>query len=65
MLFNMNGHEGVIRTRTDDDAVFTGVIECELFADTYRRFGIQTVRSPVVEVEATVTPFEKRSGLHA
>ncbi|MEO6786599.1 MAG: hypothetical protein ABI318_10740 [Chthoniobacteraceae bacterium] len=40
----------------------TGIIECELFADTYRRFGIQTVRSPVVEIEATVTPFENGRG---
>ena len=40
----------------------TGIIECELFADTYRRFGIQTVRSPVVELEATVTPFENGRG---
>jgi DNA polymerase III alpha subunit len=25
----------------------SGIIECELFADVYRRFGIQTVRNPV------------------
>ena len=40
----------------------TGIIECELFADTYRRFGIQTVRSPVAEIEATVTPSENARG---
>ena len=40
----------------------TGIIECELFADTYRRFGIQTVRSHVVEIEATVMPFEHERG---
>ena len=40
----------------------TGIIECELFADTYRRFGIQTVRSPVVEIEAMVAPFENGRG---
>ena len=40
----------------------TGIIEVELFADTYRRFGIQTVRSPVVEIEAIVMSFENGRG---
>lgn len=34
------------------------MVECELFADTYRKFGINTVRYPVVELVATVTPFD-------
>ena len=36
---------------------YTGIIECEIFAQTYRRFGLETVRHPVVELEARVTPF--------
>ena len=40
---------------------YTGILECEIFAQTYRRFGLENVRNPVVEVEARVTPFE--SGL--
>ena len=40
----------------------TGIIECEMFAAAYRRFGIATVRFPVVEVEATVTCFENGHG---
>jgi hypothetical protein len=40
----------------------TGIIECELFANTYRRFGMQTVRLPVIKLEATVTPFEDGRG---
>ena len=40
----------------------TGIIECELFAATYRRFGLATVQFAVVEVEATVTPFDNNLG---
>ena len=40
----------------------TGIIECEIFAATYRRFGLQTIRSPVVEIEALVAPFENGRG---
>lgn len=36
----------------------TAIIECDWFADTYRCLGIQTVRSPFVEIEVTVIPFE-------
>ena len=41
---------------------YTGIIECEIFAETYRRFGLETVRNPVVEVEARVTPFDNGAG---
>jgi error-prone DNA polymerase len=41
---------------------YTGIIECEIFAQTYRRFGLETVRHPVVEVEARVTPFDNGAG---
>ncbi len=40
----------------------SGIIETELFADTYRRHGLATVRYPVLEVEATVEPFENGRG---
>ena len=41
---------------------YTGIIECEIFAKTYRRFGLETVRHPVVEVEARVSPFDDGTG---
>jgi DNA polymerase III alpha subunit len=41
---------------------YTGIIECEIFAQTYRRFGLETVRHPIVEIESRVTPFESGLG---
>ena len=41
---------------------YSGMVECEIFADTYRRFGIYTVRYPVVELTATVTPYDNGLG---
>ena len=40
----------------------TGLIETELFADTYRRHGLATVRHPVLELTATVEPYENGRG---
>ena len=40
----------------------TGMIEAELFGATYRRFGLATVRYPVLEVTATIEPFENGNG---
>jgi DNA-directed DNA polymerase III PolC len=40
----------------------TGIVETELFAPTYRNYGLATVRYPVLEVEATVEPHESGSG---
>jgi DNA-directed DNA polymerase III PolC len=40
----------------------TGIVETELFAATYRSYGLATVRYPVLEVEATVEPFENHRG---
>jgi DNA-directed DNA polymerase III PolC len=40
----------------------TGIIECELFADVYRRFGIETVRNPVIEIVGKVMPFANGNG---
>jgi DNA-directed DNA polymerase III PolC len=41
---------------------WTGIVETELFADTYRSYGLATVRYPVLEVIATVEPFENGNG---
>lgn len=40
----------------------TGMVEAELFGSTYRRFGLATVRHPVLEITATVEPFENGNG---
>jgi DNA polymerase III alpha subunit len=40
----------------------TGLIETELFAATYRRHGLATVRYPVLEVTAVVEPYENGRG---
>ncbi|MGD0745176.1 MAG: hypothetical protein ABSA45_08480 [Verrucomicrobiota bacterium] len=39
-------------------AYWTGMVETELFAQTYKSNGLATVRDPVLEVTATVEPFE-------
>ncbi len=41
---------------------YSGILECELFAPAYKRFGILTVRYPVVEIEGTVQPFDNGNG---
>lgn len=41
---------------------WTGILECEMFAASYRRFGLETIRHPVVEVSGTVTPAENGKG---
>ncbi|MGD0651004.1 MAG: DNA polymerase III subunit alpha [Verrucomicrobiia bacterium] len=43
-------------------ADWTGIVETELFADTYKSYGLATVRYPVLEVTATVEPFENGNG---
>jgi DNA polymerase III alpha subunit/nucleotidyltransferase/DNA polymerase involved in DNA repair len=43
-------------------ADWTGMIETELFARTYKTYGLATVRYPVLEVEARVEPFENGRG---
>jgi error-prone DNA polymerase len=40
----------------------TGIVETELFAATYRSYGLATVRYPVLEIVATVEPFENGRG---
>ena len=39
-----------------------GIVETELFAPTYRNYGLATVRYPVLEVTATVEPYENGRG---
>lgn len=43
-------------------ADWTGMVETELFAKTYRRYGLATVRFPVLEVTATVESFDNAQG---
>jgi error-prone DNA polymerase len=43
-------------------ADWTGIVETELFADTYRSYGLATVRYPVLEIEARIEPFENGRG---
>jgi DNA-directed DNA polymerase III PolC len=43
-------------------ADWTGIVETELFAQTYRSYGLATVRYPVLEVTATVEPFDNGRG---
>jgi DNA-directed DNA polymerase III PolC len=43
-------------------ADWTGMVETELFAPTYRSYGLATVRYPVLEVTARVEPFENARG---
>ena len=40
----------------------TGMVETELFAATYRTYGLTTVRYPVLEITARVEPFENGRG---
>jgi DNA polymerase III alpha subunit len=43
-------------------ADWTGIVETELFAETYRNYGLSIVRYPVLEIEAQVEPFENGRG---
>ena len=43
-------------------ADWTGIVETELFAPTYRSYGLATVRYPVLEIEARVEPFDNGRG---
>ncbi len=43
-------------------ADWTGMVETELFAKTYRSYGLNTVRYRVLEIAAKVEPFENGGG---
>ena len=43
-------------------ADWRGMMETVLFAQTHKNYGLATVRYPVLEVTATVEPFENGRG---
>ena len=43
-------------------ADWMGMVGTELFAPTYKNYALATVRYPVLEVTATVEPFENGRG---
>jgi DNA polymerase III alpha subunit len=43
-------------------ADWTGMVKSELFAATYKSYGLATVRYPVLEITARVEPFENGRG---
>ena len=45
-------------------ADWTGIVETELFAQTYRSYGLATVRYPVLEITASVEPFDNGRGFN-
>jgi DNA polymerase III alpha subunit len=45
-------------------ADWTGIVETELFADTYRSYGLATVRYPVLEITARVESYDNSNGFN-
>lgn len=43
-------------------ADYPGMVETELVAQSYRNYALNTVRYPVLEIEARVEPFENGRG---
>ncbi len=43
-------------------ADWTGMVETEWFAQTYKSYGLATVRYAVLEIAASVEPFENGRG---
>jgi hypothetical protein len=43
-------------------ADWSGVVETELFAKTYKSYGLTTIRYRVLEITATVEPFKNGRG---
>jgi error-prone DNA polymerase len=41
---------------------YSGFVETELFATVYKAFGMETIKSPVIEMEGFVEPFENKLG---
>lgn len=41
---------------------YTGFVETEIFAAVYKAFGMETIKSPIIEVEGFVEPFENKKG---
>jgi DNA polymerase III alpha subunit len=40
----------------------SGLIETELFARAFKRFGLETIRHPALEVTGIVVPFDGATG---
>ncbi|MEI6492198.1 MAG: fused DNA polymerase IV/DNA polymerase III subunit alpha, partial [Verrucomicrobiota bacterium] len=40
----------------------SGMLETEMFAAAFRRFGLETLRHPILEITGTVTPLEANRG---
>lgn len=40
----------------------SGIVECEIFADAYRVYGLNAVRYPVVQITGEVKPFDNGQG---
>ena len=45
-------------------ADWTGIVETELFAQTYKNYAVATVRYPVLEIKASVEPFDNGRGFN-
>jgi DNA polymerase III alpha subunit len=41
---------------------YTGFVETEMFAAVYKAFGVETIKSPLVEIEGIVEPFANKKG---
>ena len=41
---------------------YTGFVETELFAEVYRAYGMETIKSPLIELEGFVEPFDNKKG---
>ena len=41
---------------------YSGFVETELFAAVYKAYGMETIKSPLIELEGFVEPFENKKG---
>lgn len=41
---------------------YSGFVKTELFAAVYKAFGMETIKSPLIELEGFVEPFENKKG---
>jgi DNA-directed DNA polymerase III PolC len=41
---------------------YSGFVETELFAAVYKAYGMETIKSPLIELEGSVEPFENKKG---
>lgn len=43
-------------------SIYSGIVETELFAKTYKSYGLATVRYPVLELTGKVEPYDNGRG---